>query len=46
MSQGDLSILISRPLSGAMLLLTLMIILTPLLQKVRSWRFKAIGQEV
>jgi putative tricarboxylic transport membrane protein len=46
MSQGDLSILISRPLSAAMLLLTLMIILTPLLQKVRSWRFKAIGQEV
>jgi putative tricarboxylic transport membrane protein len=46
MSQGDLSILISRPLSAAMLLRTLMIILTPLLQKVRSWRFKAIGQEV
>jgi putative tricarboxylic transport membrane protein len=46
MSQGDLAILVSRPLSAAMLLLTVMIVLTPLFQKVRSWRFKAIGQEV
>lgn len=46
MSQGDLSILFTRPLSAVMLLLTLIIILTPLLQKVRSWKFKAISQEV
>jgi putative tricarboxylic transport membrane protein len=46
MSQGDLSILITRPLSGGMLFLTLIIVLMPLLQKVKGWRFKAIGQEV
>jgi putative tricarboxylic transport membrane protein len=46
MSQGDLSILLSRPLSAAMLLFTVLIILTPLFQKVRSWRFRAVGQEV
>jgi putative tricarboxylic transport membrane protein len=46
MSQGDLSILITRPLSAAMLFLTLIVVLMPLLQKVKGWRFKAIGQEV
>src|SRR5919109_2288715 len=46
MSQGDLSILITRPLSAGMLFLTLLIILTPLFQRVRSWRFRAVGQEV
>jgi putative tricarboxylic transport membrane protein len=46
MSQGDLSILITRPLSGGMLFLTLIIVLMPLLQKVKGWRFKAIEQEV
>jgi putative tricarboxylic transport membrane protein len=46
MSQGDLSILFARPLSAGMLLLTLIVMLTPLFQKVRSWRFRAVGQEV
>jgi putative tricarboxylic transport membrane protein len=46
MSQGDLSILLARPLSAGMLLLTLIVMLTPLFQKVRSWRFRAVGQEV
>jgi putative tricarboxylic transport membrane protein len=46
MSQGDLSILITRPLSAVMLSLTLIVVLMPLLQKVKGWRFKAIGQEV
>jgi putative tricarboxylic transport membrane protein len=46
MSQGNLSILVTRPLSAVMLLLTLIVVLMPLLQKVKGWRFKAIGQEV
>jgi putative tricarboxylic transport membrane protein len=46
MSQGDLSILVTRPLSAILLLLTLIVVLMPLLQKVKGWRFKAIGQEV
>jgi TctA family transporter len=45
MSQGNLSILVTRPLSAVMLLLTLIIVLMPLLQKIKLWRFKAIGQE-
>jgi len=45
MSQGDLSILFTRPLSVAMLLLTLVIILMPLLRKVKDWRLKAAGEE-
>jgi putative tricarboxylic transport membrane protein len=46
MSQGNLSILVTRPLSAILLLLTLIVVLMPLLQKVKGWRFKAIGQEV
>jgi putative tricarboxylic transport membrane protein len=46
MSQGQLSILITRPLSAVMLVLTFIIILTPLVQKIRSWKFRAISQEV
>jgi putative tricarboxylic transport membrane protein len=46
MSQGQLSILITRPLSGTMLLLAAIILLMPLANKVRSWRMKAVEQEV
>lgn len=46
MSQGHLSILLTRPLSGGILLLTVIILFMPLLQKVRGWKFKAVGQEV
>jgi putative tricarboxylic transport membrane protein len=45
MSQGDLSILITRPLSAVMLLLTLAIIIMPLLRMVKGWRLKAVGEE-
>lgn len=45
MSQGELSILFTRPLSAVMLLLTLLVMLTPLLQKVKSWKFRVISQE-
>ena len=45
MSQGDLSILLTRPLALAMLLMTLIIILMPLLRKVKIWRLKAADQE-
>ena len=45
MSQGDLSILVTRPLSVTMLLLTLVIILMPLLRKVKQWRLKTAGEE-
>ncbi|MGH7772952.1 MAG: tripartite tricarboxylate transporter permease [Candidatus Binatia bacterium] len=46
MSQGQLSILVSRPLSAGMLFLAAMILLIPLFHKVRSWKVKAVGQEV
>ena len=45
MSQGDLSILVTRPLSVTMLLLTLVIILMPLLRQVKQWRLKTAGEE-
>jgi len=45
MSQGDLSILVTRALSVTMLLLTLVIILMPLLRTVKQWRLKTAGEE-
>jgi putative tricarboxylic transport membrane protein len=42
MSQGDLSILVSRPLSAGMLLLTMMILIVPLFRHVNAWRVRAI----
>jgi putative tricarboxylic transport membrane protein len=45
MSQGDLSILFTRPLSAVMLLITLAIVLMPLLRKVKDWRLNAAGEE-
>lgn len=46
MSQGQLSILVTRPLSAAMLLLGAIVLLMPLIHKVRSWKVKAVEQEV
>jgi putative tricarboxylic transport membrane protein len=46
MSQGDLTILLTRPLSVVMLLLALLVILMPLLRKVKVWRWSAADQEV
>jgi putative tricarboxylic transport membrane protein len=43
MSQGDLSILVSRPISAAMLFLTALILIVPLFKRANAWRVKAIG---
>ncbi len=42
MSQGDLSILVSRPLSAGLLLLTMGILIVPLFRQVNAWRIRAI----
>ncbi|HEU4341692.1 MAG TPA: tripartite tricarboxylate transporter permease [Candidatus Binatia bacterium] len=46
MSQGHLSILVGRPLSALMLLFAGVLLFMPILNKVRSWRVKAIEQEL
>jgi putative tricarboxylic transport membrane protein len=46
MSQGDLSVLIGRPLSAGMLLFAAVLLIVPMLNRVRSWRIKAIEQEL
>jgi putative tricarboxylic transport membrane protein len=42
MSDGHLSILVSRPVSAVMLSLALLILLIPLFGKVNAWRLKAL----
>jgi len=42
MSQGDLSILVSRPISATMLFLTVLILIAPLFRKANAWRVRAI----
>ena len=42
MSQGDLSILVSRPLSAGMLFITAVIFIVPLFRRVNALRLKAI----
>jgi putative tricarboxylic transport membrane protein len=46
MSQGQLSILIASPLASGMLLLAGVLLLIPMLHRVRAWRVKAIEQEL
>ena len=46
MSQGDLSILVSRPISAVMLLLAVMILIAPLFRKANAWRIKAIEEQL
>jgi putative tricarboxylic transport membrane protein len=43
MSQGDPSILVSRPISATMLFLTALILITPLFRKANAWRVRAIS---
>jgi putative tricarboxylic transport membrane protein len=43
MSQGDLSILVSRPISATMLFLTVLILIAPLFKKANAWRVRALG---
>jgi putative tricarboxylic transport membrane protein len=45
MSQGDLSILIARPISGTLLFLAVLILCLPALRHVRYWRIEAIERE-
>ena len=42
MSQGDLSILVSRPLSATMLALTALVLIVPMFRKANAWRMKAV----
>jgi putative tricarboxylic transport membrane protein len=44
MSQGDLAILVSRPISATMLLLAVVILILPLFRKANSWRVRAIEE--
>ena len=46
MSQGQLSILISRPISAVLLSLGALVLLMPLMRKVRSWKVNVVEQEV
>jgi putative tricarboxylic transport membrane protein len=43
MSQGDLSILVSRPISATMLCLTALILIAPLFKKANTLRVRAIS---
>jgi putative tricarboxylic transport membrane protein len=44
MSQGELSILVSRPISATMLFLTAALLILPLFRKFNSWRIRAIEE--
>jgi len=44
MSQGDLGILVSRPISATMLILTVLLLFLPLFRKANAWRIKAIEE--
>jgi putative tricarboxylic transport membrane protein len=43
MSQGDLAILVSRPISATMLVLAALILFAPLFRKANAWREKALS---
>ena len=45
MSEGKLSILVSRPISAVMLSLALLVLLIPMFGKLNAWRLKALEQE-
>ncbi len=45
MSDGQLSILVSRPISAVMLALALLILLIPVFTKVNAWRLQALEQD-
>ena len=44
MSQGDLAILVSRPISAVMLCLAVLVLLLPLFRQANAWRVKAIEE--
>jgi putative tricarboxylic transport membrane protein len=45
MSQGDISILVSRPISGTLLFIAIVLLCLPAIRRVRSWRFAAVERE-
>ncbi len=45
MSQGDLGILVSRPISAVMLALAVLVLMIPLFGKLNRWRLQAMEQE-
>jgi putative tricarboxylic transport membrane protein len=45
MSQGDITILAARPISGTLLFFAAVILCLPVLRKVRSWRIETIERE-
>ncbi len=44
MSQGDLSILVSRPISAVTLSLAALILIVPLFRKANAWRIRALAE--
>jgi putative tricarboxylic transport membrane protein len=45
MSQGDIMILFTRPISGTLLAIAALVLCLPALRKVRAWRMDAIERE-
>jgi putative tricarboxylic transport membrane protein len=45
MSQGDPSILISRPISATMLVLAALLLLSPFFKKLNAWRLHALEED-
>ncbi|HEY7742992.1 MAG TPA: tripartite tricarboxylate transporter permease [Burkholderiales bacterium] len=43
MSQGDLTILVTRPISAVMLALAVLILVSPLFRRANAWRIRAIS---
>ena len=44
MSEGSLSILVSRPISALMLALAVLVLLIPLFSRINTWRLRAMEQ--
>ena len=44
MSQGDLTILVERPLAASMLVIAALILLTPLFARLNRWRLRAVTE--
>jgi putative tricarboxylic transport membrane protein len=44
MSQGDMSLFLSRPLSACMLALAMLLLLSPLAGRVNRWRVRAVTE--
>ena len=44
MSQGDLIILVERPLAASMLVIAALILLTPLFARLNRWRLRAVTE--